>query len=67
MAWERVLAFKKSLAKRRFISHKSGEVQVNVSAGIAISRPTDTPETLIERADRAMYDAKHGRLVGSDR
>jgi diguanylate cyclase len=59
MAREKVLAFKKILAKRRFVSHKSGQVQVDVSAGIAISAPGDTPETLVERADRAMYDAKH--------
>lgn len=59
MAREKVLAFKKTLAKRRFVSHKSGQVQVDVSAGIAISALGDTPETLVERADRAMYDAKH--------
>jgi diguanylate cyclase len=66
MARQKVLAFKKILAKRRFVSHKSGQVQVNVSAGIAISTPGDTPETLVERADRAMYDAKHERPVNSD-
>jgi diguanylate cyclase (GGDEF)-like protein len=66
MAREKVLAFKKILAKRRFVSHKSGPVQVNVSAGIAISMPGDTPETFVERADRAMYDAKHGRRVVSE-
>jgi diguanylate cyclase len=59
MARGKVLAFKKILAKRRFVSHKSGQVQVDVSAGIAISAPGDTPETLVERADRAMYAAKH--------
>ncbi len=59
MASEKVIAFKKILAKRRFVSHKSGQVKVNVSAGIAVSAPGDTPETLVERADRAMYDAKH--------
>jgi diguanylate cyclase len=66
MAREKVLAFKRSLAKRRFVSHKSGQVQVNVSAGIAVSTAGDTPETLIERADRAMYDAKHRRPVNSE-
>jgi diguanylate cyclase len=63
MAQEKVLAFKKMLAKRRFVSQKSGQVQVNVSAGVAISTPGDSSETLIERADRAMYEAKHGRPV----
>jgi diguanylate cyclase len=63
MAQEKVLSFKRMLAKRRFVSKKSGQVQVNVSAGIAISTAGDSPETLIERADRAMYEAKHGRTV----
>lgn len=66
MAREKVLAFKKTLSKRRFVSHKSGRVQVNVSAGVAISTLGDTPETLIERADRAMYNAKHGRPMTSE-
>jgi diguanylate cyclase (GGDEF)-like protein len=66
MAREKVLAFKKILAKRRFVSQKSGPVKVKVSAGIAISMSGDTPEALIERADRAMYDAKHGLLVVAD-
>jgi diguanylate cyclase (GGDEF)-like protein len=66
MAREKILAFKKTLAKRRFVSHKSGQVHVNVSAGIAVSTSGDTPESLIERADRAMYDAKHRRPVSSD-
>jgi diguanylate cyclase len=66
MARDKVLAFKKILSKRRFVSHKRGQVQVEVSAGIAISTPGDSPESLIERADRAMYDAKHRRPLSSD-
>jgi diguanylate cyclase len=58
MAWDKVIAFRKNLAKRRFVSHKAGEVQVRVSAGIATSQAGDTAETVIERADKAMYASK---------
>lgn len=58
MARERILAFRTNLKKRRFTSHKIGEVDVTVSAGIALALQGDTPETLLERADKAMYNAK---------
>jgi diguanylate cyclase (GGDEF)-like protein len=35
---------------------------VTMSLGVATSRPSDTPETLVKRADAALYQAKrHGR------
>ena len=35
---------------------------VTASMGIATAAPTDTAQTLIERADRGLYEAKrHGR------
>jgi len=34
--------------------------QVTVSAGIAEATPSDTERTVISRADKALYDAKHG-------
>jgi diguanylate cyclase (GGDEF)-like protein len=34
-------------------------VVVTVSAGVTCWQPDDTPETLIERADKALYAAKH--------
>jgi diguanylate cyclase len=51
---------------RRAVMHKelmkrsSGERlgRVTVSIGVALLRPTDTPQSLIERADRCLYAAK---------
>lgn len=38
--------------------HLTVPVKLGASAGIAMSFPVDTPETLLERADAALYDAK---------
>jgi diguanylate cyclase len=58
MARERVSDFKKNLKKRHFVSHKAGEINLTVSAGISVFIEGDTAESVIERADRAMYSAK---------
>ncbi len=58
MARQRVMSFRKHLAKKRFVSHKKGEITISVSAGIAVSQPQDTPESLLDRADQAMYAEK---------
>jgi diguanylate cyclase (GGDEF)-like protein len=58
MARERVLNFRKALKKRRFTSHARGDVTLTVSAGIALAMDGDTLESLIERADKAMYASK---------
>lgn len=42
------------------ISHAQGTLQKTVSIGHATMRPDDTPETLLKRADVALYEAKHG-------
>lgn len=44
------------------IPHKASAIsgRVSISLGIAGYRPGDTTETLIERADKALYRAKHG-------
>lgn len=36
------------------------ESAVTISVGVAAARPTDTPVSLIERADKALYASKHG-------
>jgi diguanylate cyclase len=58
MAKERVIDFKKNLKKRHFVSHKAGEINLTVSAGISVFSEGDTAETVMERADKAMYSAK---------
>jgi len=58
MAKERVTDFKKHLKKRRFVSQKAGEINLTVSAGISSFNGGDTAESVIERADKAMYSAK---------
>ena len=58
MANERINLFNKNLKKRRFVSQKHGEVKLSVSAGISKIMENDTIESLIDRADRAMYESK---------
>ncbi|HSD36208.1 MAG TPA: sensor domain-containing diguanylate cyclase [Rhodocyclaceae bacterium] len=36
----------------------AGDISVTISAGVSELRDEDTPETLVERADRALYAAK---------
>jgi diguanylate cyclase len=58
MARERIMTFKKLLSKKRFTSYRKGDIALTVSAGIALAQEGDTPETLIHRADQAMYAVK---------
>lgn len=58
MANQRIEIFNKNLAKRRFISQKHGEIRLSVSAGAARIMENDTIESIIDRADRAMYESK---------
>ncbi len=61
LARDKILAFMKNLQRLRFTSHARGDITVGVSPGIAMVRPGDTSETLLERADKAMYDVKNKR------
>lgn len=58
MAREKIVNLRRNLGKRRFVSHKAGDVSVTVSAGIAVSQDGDTADALIDRADKAMYASK---------
>jgi len=61
MARERISSFRKNLGKRRFTSYKLGDIRVSVSAGIAVAMGEDTAETILNRADKAMYEEKSNR------
>jgi diguanylate cyclase (GGDEF)-like protein len=61
MARERISSFRKNLGKRRFTSYKLGDIRVSVSAGIAVAMGEDTAETILNRADKAMYEEKSTR------
>jgi len=55
-AAERVRA---AMARAPFVLRETGQaVSVTVSAGVAEAEPGDTAETLLRRADRALYEAK---------
>jgi diguanylate cyclase (GGDEF)-like protein len=53
---ERVRA---AVAARRLQMEKDVSIQLTVSVGVAISRRNDTIESVLDRADQAMYAAKH--------
>jgi diguanylate cyclase len=58
MAQERIQRFRETFKKKRFLSHVHGDVQVSVTAGIAMAVEGESPEDLIHRADMTMYAAK---------
>ncbi len=58
MAREKILTFRKNLERIRFTSYAKGDIHITVSAGIAFARKEDTPETIIQRADKIMYTQK---------
>jgi len=60
-AYERVLAFQDTFRKMRFSSHKDGDIQIDISAGIASVAKGDSPESIIHKADIAMYEMKKER------
>lgn len=44
---------------KNFFMHKNERVLITFSAGVAERKPGETPESLIPRADAALYQAKH--------
>jgi diguanylate cyclase len=53
---------RRAVMNKELMKRSSGERlgRVTVSIGVALLRPTDTPQTLIERADKCLYAAKRG-------
>jgi len=46
-------------AKPVILRASGDQIEVTLSAGIAVAEPEDTVESLIQRADAALYEAKH--------
>ncbi len=61
MAKERLSNFKRNLAKRRFVSYKKGPVDITVSAGVSTAEPGESLESVLDRADHAMYAEKQNQ------
>jgi diguanylate cyclase len=53
---------RKAVVGRELVKRSTGENlgRVTISIGVATFRKEDTPTTIVERADKAMYAAKHG-------
>ena len=59
MAHERTEKFAKNFSEKRFTSTMAGkDININISAGIAVANAREGPDDLIRRADLAMYDSK---------
>jgi len=41
------------------VAVRGGEVSISLSIGVAVPRQGDTDESILQRADQAMYHAKH--------
>jgi diguanylate cyclase len=55
---------RRAVMTKELMKRSSGERlgRVTISIGVAVMRPSDTPQLLIERADMCLYAAKrHGR------
>ncbi|MFA6178674.1 MAG: diguanylate cyclase [Candidatus Methylopumilus sp.] len=54
---------------KNFFMHRNERVLITFSAGIAERKPGETPESLIPRADGALYQAKHSgrnQVIGAE-
>jgi diguanylate cyclase len=52
---------RRAVMNKELMKRSSGERlgRVTISIGVALLRPTDTPQSLLERADKCLYAAKH--------
>ena len=48
----------KTFSRLRFFSHKGGDIDISISAGMASVAAGDAPEDIIDKADLAMYEVK---------
>jgi len=61
MAHERIMIFQENFGKKRFFSHKDGDIKVSISSGVAMVNQGDSVQDIIHRADKAMYDSKKSK------
>src|SRR5579872_2024026 len=61
---------RRSVANEPFLIHTAGDrIPVTISLGVAVARQGDTVDTLLQRADDALYQAKNGgrnKVVAED-
>jgi diguanylate cyclase len=52
---------RRAVMNKELMKRSSGERlgRVTISIGVALLRPTDTPQSLLDRADKCLYAAKH--------
>jgi diguanylate cyclase len=59
VAYAKARVMVKELAARRWGAEGGATLRVTVSIGVAAWQRDDTPTTVLERADRSLYEAKH--------
>jgi two-component system cell cycle response regulator len=60
-AFEAADRLRKNVESTPFVvSHPESPLRKTISIGYATMQPSDTPESLLKRADVALYEAKHG-------
>ena len=52
---------RRAVMNKELMKRSSGERlgRVTISIGVTLLRPTDTPQSLLDRADKCLYAAKH--------
>ncbi|MFP6765216.1 MAG: diguanylate cyclase, partial [Planctomycetaceae bacterium] len=64
-AWQKSERLRNAISRARVVN--SDEFQITASFGVAEIEPTDTPESVIERADKALYMSKRSGRNRSSR
>ncbi len=59
VAHQKISRFKEQFSKLRFATHSDGNIQVNISAGVASAVKGDGPDEFVHKADAAMYAVKN--------
>ena len=60
IGYRRARSLCRNQAEREYAVEGHGSISFTVSIGVTAYREGDTPQTVIERADQALYQAKQG-------